>query len=97
MMLCSKLLNSCIPDTIDERALNLPCGDGTELPSKEALQNSNLCTHAASALGCSVSAISAQNILDGKVCIAPVMKILRLLQGVHGVRYSVQTAKGNDE
>lgn len=65
-MHCSKLLNSCVPDSIDERALNLPPGDGKELPSKEALQNSNLCIHAATALGCNVSAVSAQDILDGK-------------------------------
>ncbi len=66
-LLCSKLLNSCMPDTIDERALNLPPYAGSELLPKEALQNSNLCTHAATALGCNVSAISAQDILDGKV------------------------------
>ena len=67
LLLCSKLLNSCMPDTIDERALNLPPDTGSELPPKEALQNSNLCIHAATALGCNVSAISAQDILDGKV------------------------------
>ena len=65
-MLCSKLLNSCVPDTIDERALNLPAEAAVELPPKEALQNSNLCIHAASALGCAVSAVSAQDILEGR-------------------------------
>ena len=70
-LLCSKLLNSCVPDSIDERALNLPHDGREQLPSKEALQNSNLCIHAATALGCNVSAVSAQDILDGKVCAAP--------------------------
>ena len=65
-VLCSKLLNSCVPDTIDERALNVPAEAAQELAPKEALQNSNLCIHAASALGCAVSAVSAQDILEGK-------------------------------
>ena len=64
-VLCSKLLNSCVPDTIDERALNVPAEPPQELAPKEALQNSNLCIHAASALGCAVSAVSAQDILGG--------------------------------
>ena len=65
-VLCSKLLNSCAPDTIDERALNVPAEAAKELASKEALQNSNLCIHAARALGCAVSAVTAQDILEGK-------------------------------
>ena len=79
-MLCSKLLNSCVPDTIDERALNVPAEAAKELAPKEALQNSNLCIHAASALGCAVSAVSAQDILEGsqdavKCCVWEFIKL----------------------
>ena len=90
-MLCSKLLNSCVPDTIDERALNLPAEAAEELASKEALQNSNLCIHAASALGCNVSAVSAQDILQGsqdtvKCCVWEFIKLgalkVSFLQGI---------------
>ena len=69
-MSCSKLLNSCMLDVIDERALNLPAGGGgnaLELPRREALQNSALCVNAAKALGCSVAGVSAEDIVEGRV------------------------------
>lgn len=63
----SKLLNSCMPDSIDERALNLPLEGSSELGRREALQNNALCINAAKALGCSLASITPEDILDGQV------------------------------
>ena len=70
---CSKLLNACVPDTVDERALNraAPGGAGKgaapELARGGALQNSALCINAAKALGCSLAGVSPEGIVDGEV------------------------------
>lgn len=63
---CSKLLNSCVPDSLDERALNLPAEGSHELAKKEAQQNSALCINAAKALGCSLADVTPEDIFEGK-------------------------------
>ena len=73
----SKLLNACMPDAVDERAVNLP-GPGAAGPAcapaaapvlarREAAQNCALAINAAKAVGCSMADVDAQDILDGKV------------------------------
>ena len=64
---CSKLLNSCVPDSLDERALNLPASATCELGRREALQNNTLCINAAKALGCSLADVTPEDIFEGKV------------------------------
>lgn len=63
---CSKLLNSCVPDSLDERALNLPASATSELGRREALQNNTLCINAAKALGCSLADVTPEDIFEGK-------------------------------
>jgi plastin-1 len=65
----SKLLNSSMPDSIDERALNLPLPEagGPPLQRREALQNNALCINAAKALGCSLANLTPEDVVDGKV------------------------------
>ncbi|BDA45443.1 Fimbrin-2 [Coccomyxa sp. Obi] len=65
IMLC-KLLNSCVPDSLDERALNLPASATSELSRREALQNNTLCINAAKALGCSLADVTPEDIFEGK-------------------------------
>jgi plastin-1 len=67
----SKLLNSCVPDAVDERAINLPGpggGAAPDLARRAAAQNCALAVNAATALGCSMGDVSAEDLLDGKVC-----------------------------
>ncbi len=63
----SKLLNSCVPDSLDERALNLPADASSQLARREALQNNALCINAAKALGCSLADVTPEDIFEGKV------------------------------
>ncbi|KAK9901251.1 hypothetical protein WJX75_002456 [Coccomyxa subellipsoidea] len=65
ILLC-KLLNSCVPDSLDERALNLPADASSELARREALQNNALCINAAKALGCSLADVTPEDIFEGK-------------------------------
>ena len=67
VMLCSKLLNACVPESIDERALNVPEQPGNTLADQAALENAMLCVNAARALGCSMSSAAAEDIAAGKV------------------------------
>jgi len=48
-LLIAKFINKCVPDTIDERALNLP--EGGKLNSEQILENLTLCLGSAKAIG----------------------------------------------
>ena len=63
----SKLLNACVPESIDERALNVPDQPGNELPEKSAMENALLCVNAAKAQGCAMGSVAAEDIVSGKV------------------------------
>lgn len=60
ILLC-KLINDAIPETIDERVINIPTKNNFEM-----IENNNLCVNSAKAIGCSVINIGAQDILEGR-------------------------------
>jgi len=64
LLLC-KLINYSVPDTIDERALNLRKGT-KDLNTFEKTENLNLCINSAKAIGCSVVNIGSQDIIEGR-------------------------------
>ncbi|KAK9845228.1 hypothetical protein WJX81_000548 [Elliptochloris bilobata] len=67
VLLC-KLLNTCAPDSIDERAVNLPTAAAATPASQsceDALQNCELALNAARAAGCSLSAVAAEDVASG--------------------------------
>jgi len=61
ILLC-KLINNAVPDTIDERALNIK----PKLNVYESTENNNLLINSAKAIGCSVVNIGAQDIIEGR-------------------------------
>ncbi|KAL6056274.1 fimbrin [Balamuthia mandrillaris] len=60
LILC-KLINDSVPETIDERVLNLKCKNNFEM-----VENNNLCVNSAKAIGCSVVNIGSQDIIEGR-------------------------------
>jgi plastin-1 len=60
-LLC-KLINDAVPDTIDERVMNL----GDKLNAFQMTENNNLCINSAKAIGCSVVNIGSQDIIEGR-------------------------------
>lgn len=64
LLLC-KLINSAVPDTIDERVLNV--GSASKGPNAfQMTENNNIVIQSAKAIGCSVVNIGAQDITDGR-------------------------------
>jgi hypothetical protein len=64
LLLC-KLINSAVPDTIDERVLNI--GKAGKGPNAfQMTENNNVVIQSAKAIGCSVVNIGAQDITDGR-------------------------------
>ncbi|CCU98319.1 unnamed protein product [Malassezia sympodialis ATCC 42132] len=64
LLLC-KLINSAVPETIDERVLNLgKMGKGPN--AFQMTENNNIVIQSAKAIGCSVVNIGAQDITDGR-------------------------------
>ncbi|WFD33883.1 fimbrin [Malassezia cuniculi] len=64
LLLC-KLINDAVPDTIDERVLNL--GKGGRGPNNfQMTENNNIVITSAKAIGCSVVNIGAQDLTDGR-------------------------------
>lgn len=61
VVLC-KLINTSVPDTIDERVINL----GKNLSVFKVQENQNLALNSASSIGCSIVNIGAQDIIEGK-------------------------------
>jgi plastin-1 len=64
-ILLAKLINRSVPNTIDERVLNLPKA-GKALNTFMMTENNNLVINSAKAIGCSVVNIGAQDLLEGR-------------------------------
>eukprot|EP01135_Chromosphaera_perkinsii_P004531 Nk52_evm1s288 gene=Nk52_evmTU1s288 len=62
LLLC-KLINVAVPDTIDERVLNVKA----KLNQFEMTENQNVCINSCKAIGCSVVNIGAQDLIEGRV------------------------------
>lgn len=64
LILC-KLINDAVPDTIDERVLNV--GKGGKGPNAfQMTENNNIVIQSAKAIGCSVVNIGPQDLTDGR-------------------------------
>ncbi|CAO1636784.1 unnamed protein product [Parajaminaea phylloscopi] len=64
LILC-KLINDAVPDTIDERVLNV--GKGGKGPNAfQMTENNNIVITSAKAIGCSVVNVGAQDLIDGR-------------------------------
>ncbi|WFC98621.1 fimbrin [Malassezia yamatoensis] len=64
-LVLSKLINDAVPDTIDERVLNL--GKAGKGPNNfQMTENNNVVIQSAKAIGCSVVNIGAQDLTDGR-------------------------------
>ncbi|KAF9430622.1 hypothetical protein BGZ94_005627 [Podila epigama] len=61
LLLC-KLINDSVPDTIDERVLNVK----NKLSNFQIIENNNVAINSAKAIGCSVINIGPQDIMDGR-------------------------------
>ncbi|KAG0244929.1 hypothetical protein BGW41_005528 [Actinomortierella wolfii] len=61
LLLC-KLINDSVPDTIDERVLNVK----SKLSNFQIIENNNVAINSAKAIGCSVVNIGPQDIMDGR-------------------------------
>eukprot|EP01137_Pigoraptor_chileana_P034968 Opistho-2@28288 len=62
LVLC-KLINYSVPDTIDERVLNIK----KKLNNFEIVENQNVCINSAKAIGCNVVNIGCQDLVEGRV------------------------------
>lgn len=64
LILC-KLINDAVPDTIDERVLNV--GKGGKPPNQfQMTENNNIVITSSKAIGCSVVNIGPQDLIDGR-------------------------------
>ncbi|KAF7728281.1 fimbrin [Apophysomyces ossiformis] len=61
LILC-KLINDAVPDTIDERVLNV----AKKMNSFQMVENNNIVVNSAKAIGCSVVNIGSQDIIEGR-------------------------------
>lgn len=64
ILLC-KLINAAVPETIDERAINLR-KRSKDLNVYQMTENLNLCINAAKSIGCSVVNIGPSDLIEGK-------------------------------
>lgn len=68
---CSKLLNACAPDSIDERVLNTHAEDEVvpaDLAARHHAENLALFLDAAKGLGVNLGDATPDDLLQGKVC-----------------------------
>lgn len=65
-ILLSLLMNNSIPDTIDERCLNVPAAQGPPLNLFQMTENNNLVINSAKGIGCSVINIGSEDLIAGK-------------------------------
>ncbi|KAI9366110.1 calponin homology domain-containing protein [Zopfochytrium polystomum] len=61
-LILAKLINDSVPNTIDERVLNI----GKKLNTFQMTENNNVVVNSAKAIGCSVVNIGAQDIIEGR-------------------------------
>ena len=65
ILLC-KLINSAMPDTIDERSINKPKPGKDSVDTFRQTENCNLAIQSAISIGATVVNVGAQDIMDGK-------------------------------
>ncbi|KAJ3094426.1 hypothetical protein HDU97_008103 [Phlyctochytrium planicorne] len=61
-LILAKLINDSVPNTIDERVLNV----GKKLNAFQMTENNNVVVNSAKAIGCSVVNIGAQDLIEGR-------------------------------
>ncbi len=64
-LVLAKLINDSVPDTIDERVLNVVGGKIKVLNSFQMIENNNIVIDSAKGIGCSVVNIGSKDIKDG--------------------------------
>ncbi|CAG8590782.1 995_t:CDS:2 [Ambispora gerdemannii] len=64
-LILAKLINDSVPDTIDERVLNLPVR-GKKVNKFQMTENNNLVIFSAKGIGCSVVNIGSQDLIEGR-------------------------------
>ncbi|KAJ3438102.1 fimbrin-1 [Anaeramoeba flamelloides] len=66
-VLMCKLINHCVPNTIDERVINFFHGEvEIEKDMEEILENHTLCINSALAIGCNIKGVTADNLVNGE-------------------------------
>lgn len=63
-LVLAKLINDSVPDTIDERVLNLPGKKSKTLNAFQMTENNNIVIESAKGIGCSVVNIGAGDIIE---------------------------------
>ncbi|KAI7883795.1 fimbrin [Lichtheimia hyalospora FSU 10163] len=63
-LILSKLINDAVPDTIDERVLNVP--KNKKINNFQMVENNNIVVNSAKAIGCSVVNIGSQDLIEGR-------------------------------
>src|SRR5438874_4370695 len=64
-LLLAKLINSSVPDTIDERVLNVPT-KGKNFNKFQMTENNNLVIFSAKGIGCNVVNIGSADLIEGR-------------------------------
>ena len=59
--LASKLINDAVPETIDERVLNVNPKNNFQI-----VENNNVCVNSAKGIGCSVVNIGSGDLIEGR-------------------------------
>ncbi|CAG8588369.1 19590_t:CDS:2 [Racocetra fulgida] len=64
-LILAKLINDSVPDTIDERVLNIP-GKGKKVNKFQMTENNNLVIFSAKGIGCNVVNIGSADLIEGR-------------------------------
>ncbi|RIA92783.1 fimbrin [Glomus cerebriforme] len=64
-LILAKLINDSVPDTIDERVLNVP-GKGKKINKFKMTENNNLVIFSAKGIGCNVVNIGSADLIEGR-------------------------------
>ncbi|RGB42537.1 fimbrin [Rhizophagus diaphanus] len=64
-LILAKLINDSVPDTIDERVLNVP-GKGKNINKFKMTENNNLVIFSAKGIGCNVVNIGSADLIEGR-------------------------------
>jgi plastin-1 len=65
-LVLAKLINDSVPDTIDERVLNVPGRKTKTLNAFQMTENNNIVIESAKGIGCSVVNIGSGDIIEGR-------------------------------
>ena len=77
--LCSKLVNMAVPNTIDERTINM----GDNMSTFKVTENLNLALNSSQAIGCHVINIGSQDLKEAKphLVLGLLWQIIRVRNG----------------